>query len=60
MGDFRAVARATEMPSGEMKLADLDGEGSLWRTLTAHSSRSATSAPTWAVLWSKASLKARP
>ena len=26
MGDFRAVARATEMPSGEMKLVDLDGE----------------------------------
>ena len=26
MGDFRAVARGTEMPSGEMKLVDLDGE----------------------------------
>ncbi len=26
MGDFRAVARATEIPSGEMKLVDLDGE----------------------------------
>ncbi len=26
MGDFRSVARATEMPSGEMKLVDLDGE----------------------------------
>ena len=26
MGDFRTVARATEIPSGEMKLVDLDGE----------------------------------
>ncbi len=26
MGDFRAVARATEIPSGEMKIVDLDGE----------------------------------
>ncbi len=26
MGDFRAVARATEIPSGEMKVVDVDGE----------------------------------
>ncbi len=26
MGEFRAVARATEIPSGEMKIVDLDGE----------------------------------
>ncbi len=26
MGEFRTVARATEIPSGEMKLVDLDGE----------------------------------
>ena len=26
IGDFRAMARATEIPSDEMKLVDLDGE----------------------------------